>query len=198
MLAHFPQERYGDAQLVADVAAGDLAAMGVVFDRYAKLVRRVLFGALGPDSSIDDLQQEVFLAFFRGASRIQQGLALRGYLVGVAVRLAALELRRRKVRRWVGLSATGELPDVPVAPDDDEGRESLRALYRVLEQLGSRRRLAFVLRHVQGLELLEVAAALGISESTTRRELDRAEQQLAALATREPALTRYLEKRSAR
>lgn len=183
---------------MADVAAGDLAAMGVVFDRYAQLVRRVLFGALGPDSSIDDLHQDVFLAFFRGAARIQQGVALRGYLVGVAVRLAALELRRRKVRRWVGLSATGELPEVPIAPGDDEGREALRALYRVLEQLGSRRRLAYVLRHVQGLELLEVADALGISESTARRELNRAEQQLEALAKREPALTRYLEKRRAR
>jgi RNA polymerase sigma-70 factor (ECF subfamily) len=197
VLARFPQDRYGDAQLVADVARGDRAALGVVWDRYAKLVRGVLIGAIGPDGVVDDLQQEVFLAFYKGAGRIEQGGALRGYLIGVAVRLAALEIRRRKVRRWVGLSSTGELPDLPVAPEDSEGRESLRALYRVLDQLGSRRRLAFVLRHVQGLEILEVAEALGISESTTRRELSRAQQQLAALAKREPALTQYLEMRGA-
>ena len=89
--------------------------------------------------------------------------------------------------------APGELPELPVAPEDAEGRESLRALYRVLDQLGSRRRLAFVLRHVQGLEILEVAAALEISESTTRRELTRAQQQLSALARREPALARYVD-----
>ena len=193
VLARFPQERYGDAQLVADVARGDRAALGVVWDRYSKLVRGVLFGALGPDSAVDDLQQDVFLAFHRGAARIQQGAALRGYLVGVAVRLAALELRRRKIRRWVGLSQTGELPDVPIAPEDAEGRESLRALYRVLDQLGNRRRLAFVLRHVQGLEILEVAAALGSSESTTRRELTQARRQIEALAQREPALLHYLQ-----
>lgn len=193
-MARFPADRYGDAQLVREVASGNRAALGLVWDRYARLVRSVLFGALGPDHALEDLLQEVFLAFQRGAPKIEDGGALRGYLVSVAMRLAALELRRRKVRSWVGLSKTGELPDQPVAPEDSEARESLRALYRVLDQLSSRRRLAFVLRHVQGLEMLEVAAALEISESTTRRELERARDQIAALAKREPALERYLER----
>jgi RNA polymerase sigma-70 factor (ECF subfamily) len=105
----------------------------------------------------------------------------------------ALELRKRKVRRWVGLSPTGELPDLPVAPTDDEGRESLRALHRVLDRLSTQRRLVFVLRHVQGMELLEIAAALKVSESTVRRDLTRAQKQLAALSRAEPALARYLE-----
>ncbi len=195
-VAKFPHERLGDAQLVLDVARGDRAALGAVWDRYAKLVRSVLFRSLGSDAGVEDLLQDVFFAFFRGAAQIREGAALRGYLVGVAVRLAALELRRRKVRRWVGLSPTGEVPDIAVPPEDSEGREALRALYRVLDRLSDRRRLAFVLRHVQGLEVLEVARALEISESTARRELNKAEQQLTALARREPELARYLELRS--
>lgn len=191
-VARFPHERYGDAQLVQDMARGDRVALGVVWDRYGKLVRGVLVGALGPDNAVEDLIQDVFLALHKGARGIQDGAALRGYLVATAVRAAAFELRKRKVRRWVGLSATGELPDVPVAPADIDSRESLRALYRVLDQLSNRRRLVFVLRHVEGLEMLEVAAALELSESTTRRELGRVEQQLAALAQREPALARYV------
>jgi len=191
----FPEDRYVDAKLVRDAARGDRAAVGLAWDRYATLVRGVVRGVLGPDDAVDDLVQEVFIAFHRGASRIQDGGALRGYLVGVAVRLGALEIRRRKVRRWVGLTPTGEPPDVPVAPEDAEGREALRALYRVLDKLGSRRRLTFTLRHVQRLELLEIAAAIGISESTVRRELRRAEQQVAALARGEPSLLRYLELR---
>jgi RNA polymerase sigma-70 factor (ECF subfamily) len=191
-LASYSAERRSDAQLVDDVALGDELALGVVWDRYSKLVRNVLLGAIGTDGTAEDLLQEVFLAFHRGAKQIHDGSALRGYLVGVAVRLAAMELRRRRVRRWVGLSATGELPDTPVAPQDVEGRESLRALLRVLDQVSTRRRLAFVLRHVQGFEILEVASALEVSESTARRELTRARQQLALLARREPALRRYL------
>jgi len=196
-LARFPQDRLSDAQLVHEVANGDRSAFGVIWDRYGKLVRGVVFGAIGPDSMNEDLVQDVFLAFFRGARSIQDGAALRAYLVGVAVRTATSELRRRKVRRWVGLSATGELPELPVLAEDSEGRQTLRALYRVLDQLSDRRRMVFVLRHVQGLELLEIAAALEISESTVRRELGKAQLQLAALAKREPALDEYLNLRDA-
>jgi RNA polymerase sigma-70 factor (ECF subfamily) len=189
----FPEERYVDAKLVRDAAAGDAAALGFVWDRYSKLVRGVIRGVLGPDNAVDDLVQDVFLAFHRNAGRIRDGAALRGYLVSVAVRLGALEIRRRKVRRWVGLSSTGALPDVPVAPPDTEGREALSALYRLLDRLSGRRRVVFTLRHIQGLELREIATAVEVSESTAHRELRRAEQQVTALARGEPALARYLE-----
>src|SRR5262245_14221825 len=85
LLRQVPSGRQVDAELVADVARGDRAALGLFWDRYAKLVRSVLFGALGADGALDDLLQEVFLAFYRGAPRIEDGAALRGYLVGVAL-----------------------------------------------------------------------------------------------------------------
>jgi RNA polymerase sigma-70 factor (ECF subfamily) len=193
-VSRFPAERLGDAELVQAAARGDAEAISVIWDRYAALVRGVLRGALGPDLVVEDLLQEVFIALVKRARGIQDGAALRGYLVGVAVRLAALELRRRKVRRWVMLSPTGELPDTAVMPRDSEGRQALQALYRVLDQLSSRRRLAFVLRHVQGMGLVEVAAALRVSESTARREIARARAHIAKCGQREPALHAYIER----
>jgi RNA polymerase sigma-70 factor (ECF subfamily) len=182
----------GDAELVLAAGRGDARAVAAIWDRYSELVRRVLRGALGPDSSIEDLLQEVFMAFLKGAERIEQGSALRGYLTGVAIRQAALELRQRKVRRWVTLTPTGHLPDTPIAPRDSDGREALLALYRVLDRMGNRERLAFVLRHVEGLEILEVARSLSLSESTVRRALVSARQQLERSLGREPALGAYL------
>ncbi|HEX6277453.1 MAG TPA: sigma-70 family RNA polymerase sigma factor [Polyangiaceae bacterium] len=193
-MARFPAERLGDSELVLAAARGDSDAIAVVWERYSGLVRSVLRGALGPDLAVEDLLQDVFIALVKGAKSIQEGAALRGYLVGIAVRLSALELRRRKVRRWVTLSPTGELPDTAVMPRDSESRQALQALYRVLDQLGSRRRLAFVLRHVQGMGLGEVAAALRVSESTTRRELARARTHIVKRGQHEPALQAYLER----
>jgi RNA polymerase sigma-70 factor (ECF subfamily) len=193
-VSRFPVERLGDSELVLAAARGDSDAIAVVWERYSALVRGVLRGALGPDLAVEDLLQEVFIALVKGAKSIQEGAALRGYLVGIAVRLAALELRRRKVRRWVTLSSTGELPDTAVMPRDSESRQALQALYRVLDQLSSRRRLAFVLRHVQGLGITEVAGALKISESTARRELARARVHLVKRGQHEPALHAYLER----
>lgn len=192
VVSRFPENRLSDAQLVDAVAQGDKLALSAVWDRYADLVRGVLFAALGPDSAAEDLLQEVFLALFRGAKGIKQASALRGYLIGVAVRLAALELRRRKVRRWVSLTPSGELPELPTGPRDVEGLEALRALGRVFDRLSARRRLAFVLRRVEGLELLETAQALGVSESTAKREVVKASEQVLLWASREPALRAYM------
>jgi RNA polymerase sigma-70 factor, ECF subfamily len=193
-VASFPAERVGDEGLVEAAARGDQAAVAVVWDRYSELVRGILFGALGPDSAIDDLLQEVFIAFVRGARNIEDGSRLRAYLAGAAVRLAAAEIRRRTVRRWVRLSKTGDLPETPVSPRDAEGRQVLLALQRVLGRLTSRRRMAFVLRHIEGLEMMEAASALRVSESTLRRELARAREQVLLGASREPALAEFLER----
>lgn len=195
-VTRLPTDRARDAVLVAAAARGDRDAIGAVWDRYASFVRGVLRGALGSSNAVDDLVQEVFLAFVRGAKNISDGSLLRSYLAGVAVRMAAMEIRRNKVRRWVMLSPTGELPEQTAMPRDVAGREALRALERVLSKLSTRRRMAFVLRDVEGLEVLDVAAALEISESTLRRELLRAREQVLASASREPALAEFLHQRT--
>jgi RNA polymerase sigma-70 factor, ECF subfamily len=194
-VTRFPVDRAGDALLVEAAAQGDRAAVAEVWDRYADFVRSVLHGAIGRDSAIEDLTQEVFLAFVRGAGTVTDGAKLRGFLAGVAVRLAAMEIRRRRVRRWLFLSPTGELPERVAMAHDADGKEILVALSRVLAGMKQRRRMAFVLRHVQEMEMLEVAAALDISESTLRRELQRAREHLLRAATREPALAAYLASR---
>jgi RNA polymerase sigma-70 factor (ECF subfamily) len=169
--------------------------MAAVWDRYADFVRRVLHGALGRDGAIEDLTQEVFLAFVRSAATVTDGSKLRGFLAGIAVRLAAMEIRKRRVRRWLVLSPTGELPERGGMPHDAESQQVLAALSRVLDGMNQRRRMAFVLRHVQDMEMLEVAAALAISESTLRRELAKAREHLLRAASREPALAQYLASR---
>jgi len=192
-VSRFPRDRLGDSELVEAVARGDTAALGVVWDRYAQVVRSVLRSNLGIDAAVEDLLQEVFIAFFRGAPTLRDGSALRAYLVSVAVRLVFVELRRRRVRRWVTLSPRGQLPDVASQPSDLDGALALRGLYRLLELLPPRRRVAFILRHVQGLEMSEVAAALSTSESTAKREVSRARQAIRARAKRmEPTLWEFI------
>lgn len=191
-MSRFPNDRLGDAELVEAVVRGDVDAVGVVWDRHSAMVRSVLLGALGPDSAVEDLLQEVFIVFLRCAADVRDGNALRAFLIAVAARLVTAELRRRRVRRWVTLSPTDEMPDSTTLPQDFAGLETLRGLYRILESMSSRRRLAFVLRNVQGLEIIEVAKILDVSESTAKREVLRAREIIRVRARGEPALIEYL------
>jgi RNA polymerase sigma-70 factor (ECF subfamily) len=195
-VSRFPYERVGDAELLEALQRGDGEAAGILWDRYAPLVRQVLRSSLGSrDPAVEDLTQETFLVLLKSCREVRSASAVRSYLVSVAIRLVFGELRRRRVRRWVMLSPEGEVPDVPAAPADTDGAVALQALYRLLGNLPDRRRLAFVLRFIQGLEMTEVASTLRISESTAKREVARARTAILARGRRqEPALWEYLDR----
>jgi RNA polymerase sigma-70 factor (ECF subfamily) len=193
-VARFPHDRLSDAELVAAIAKGETAALGAIWDRHSSAIRGVLRSSLGVDSDVEDLLQEVFIAFLRGAGRLRAPEALRSYLIGVAIRLVMGELRRRRVRRWVLLTPHDELAEAPAPVHDDDALEAVHALYRLLDRMAPRRRLAFVLRYVQGLDVIEAAEAMQVSESTIKREARRAREAITLRAERsEPRLWEYMQ-----
>lgn len=193
----FPRPRLTDAELVHAVAQGDHAALAAVWNRYVGDVRGAIHSCLGADSAMDDLVQEVFLAFYRNATRLSSPSALRSYLLGIAVRTCAFELRTRTRRfRWLRFTKTGELPEGPHVESPLDSRDSLRALWRVLTRVPELPRMAFVLRYAEDLSPEEVAIALGISDAKARRAITKGRERVLALGRGEPALVAYLGIRS--
>jgi RNA polymerase sigma-70 factor (ECF subfamily) len=189
----FPKERFSDAELVVAVGQGDHQALEVIWKRYAAAVRSTLYSALGPDHSIDDLIQDVFVSFFRCSSRLNNPSALKAYLLGSAVRIAAFERRTRGRRsKWLGVfqqlgfdASERQLPEV------GQG-DLLAALRRVLDQVSERPRMAFILRYVEDLTISEIAVAMSTSEATAKRDVARGRARVLLLASREPSLCDYL------
>jgi RNA polymerase sigma-70 factor (ECF subfamily) len=185
-----------DADLARAAAKGHPGAPTVVWDRFSTLVRGILRRSLGRDD-VDDHVQEVFLRFFRQISTLRDPDVLRSFLIGIAIRVAKGELRRRRVRRWFRLTDDGSVPeDAPAAAEDPEAREALARLYAILDRIEDQARLAFVLRHVEGLELVDVADALGVSLATAKRRLARASSRVLAAAARDPLLVEYAPSRA--
>ena len=189
----FPKERFSDSELVAAVAQGDHSALEIIWNRYASAVRSTLFSALGPDHSIEDLIQDVFISFFRSAGRLQNPSALKAYLLGSAIRIAAFERRTRGRRsKWLNIfKENGVDPDERQLPDVEQG-DMLSALRRVLGQLSERPRTAFILRYVDDLTVSEIAIAMRTSDATAKRDVARGRAKVLLLASREPTLCDYL------
>ena len=181
-----------DATLARAAADGDPAAAGMLWDRFATLVRGVLRRSIGPHHDVDDQVQEVFIRLFRQVGTLREATALRSFVIGITIRVAQTELRRRRMRRWLTLSDSGELPDVGEWVVDEDAREALSRLYTILDRVDDESRLVFVLRHIELLELTEVAAAVGISLATTKRRLTKVVARVRAMVGRDPILARYL------
>jgi len=180
-----------DASLSRALADGQPAAASIAWDRFAPLVRGILRRSIGPDAEVEDAVQEVFLRFFRQVGGLRDAGALRPFVIGITLRVAGTELRRRRVRRWLRLTDDGDLPERAGAAADGDARAALRRLYAALDRLDDAGRLIFVLRHFEGLELTELAAALDTSLATTKRRLARVTARVLAMIERDPALAEY-------
>jgi RNA polymerase sigma-70 factor, ECF subfamily len=181
-----------DATLARALMAKDPGAPRVAWGRFAPLIRRILRRSLGPQHEVEDIVQDVFLCLFERVHTLRDPVALKAFVIAIAVRTARYELRRARVRRWVGLSRTSELPDLRVVNADTSSQHALIHFYRTLDRINPRDRTAFVLRFVEGMEAAEVAAALDVSVPTARRCFTRAWERVTFFAQRDPFLVDYL------
>jgi RNA polymerase sigma-70 factor (ECF subfamily) len=74
---------------------------------------------------------------------------------------------------------------------DTTTRSALSALYRILDELDADARLAFTLRHFEGLQITELASATDASLPRAKRRLARANARVQAAVSRDAAFSAY-------
>ena len=189
-----PWGEVADAALVRAAIEGAHGAPGAVWDRHSVRVRAVLRRVLGPSVDVEDLLQETFFQLFKDLARLRELDNLQGFAVGIAVRVARSELRRRRLRRWLMLTDHGAPPEVADVGVDADAREAVLRLYALLDRIDDRQRTIFVLRHIEGLELTEVASALDLSLATTKRHLAKVTRRVRQGAIKDPLLAAYVDR----
>lgn len=180
-----------DATLSRAAGAGDPRATSVVWDRFSPLVRRVLRRTLGPYAEVDELLQQVFMRVLSQLAAAPETPQLRPLVIAATVRVLASELRRHRVRRLFRLRSPWHAGEVLLGPSDVTTRTALCSLYRILDELDADARLAFTLKHFEGLQITELASAMDASLSTAKRRLARANARVQAAVRKDAALSAY-------
>jgi RNA polymerase sigma-70 factor (ECF subfamily) len=168
----------GDAAPASPPAAGAPLTLDAAFRAHAGFVAGVALRVLGRPSEVDDLVQDVFLRVLPRLGDLRDPAALRGWLAVITARLARRRLRGRRWKIWLGVGSDhdyAQLADNAASPQD---RTLLGELYRALDRLPVQQRLAWTLRHAEGLELAAVAQACGCSLATVKRWIGAAEAAL--------------------
>jgi RNA polymerase sigma-70 factor (ECF subfamily) len=183
-----------DAALVSALRSGRVDAGRTLFERYGRDVERVLFRVLGPDMELPDLLHDVFVAALTSIDQVRDPSALRGWLTGIAVRKARKCIVKRRRWRIIQFFAPTDMPEGEARVAPVEVSEALRCTYEVLDRLPADERLAFALRHIDGMELTTVAAACGVSLATIKRRLVRAQRAFVRMASEQDSLVPWLER----
>ena len=179
-----------EAALIQGIVNKQEWAAAALWARFGSVVHRIADRALGSPHEAEDLTQDVFICLFKKLASLREPLALRGFVLAVTIRNLKWRLRRRRMRQWIHLTESGELPELPVRGIDMD--QALRRFYRLLDQLRVDDRMVFVLRRVDGMQLRDVAQATGHSLATVKRHLRRADAELSRFMEGEPVLVSFL------
>jgi RNA polymerase sigma-70 factor (ECF subfamily) len=160
----------------------------------------VLVRRLRSTAEVEDLSQEVFLRAIDRIAELNAGVALGSWFSSFAVNVARETLRARARRRWLLFVAPENVPDPSDGIDAGDtkvdagldARRALRATYEVLGRMHVGLRMAFVLRRLEGMDLLEVSRACGVSLATAKRRIDAAEATFCVRASRHPVLHAWI------
>lgn len=176
----------GDDELMKRISDGDLSALGVLFDRYADHVRRVV-GRLGvPNGDIDDLVQATFLDAMAKASTYDGRKNAKPWIIGLAV----IHVKRQK-RWYFRLSArlakwSMDPVELPEQPDHQAERvRDVDRATKALESLSEKKREVFVLTVLEEMSGEEVAKVLDIPVATVWTRLHHARNELRHLLMEE-------------
>jgi RNA polymerase sigma factor (sigma-70 family) len=181
-----------NAEWVEALRGGDPLAQAAAWSRVGRLARRVVGRFFGPGLDPGDLVQEVLLRLAMRLHELRDPDSVAAFIAGVALGVARNQARRARLRRMVGLTPTGEAPEVAVAELDLGARDGLRRFYAILDQASAEDRSLFVARFLEKMEMAEIAAAHGLSFGTAKRRMARAIDRIGRRIQRDPGLAEYL------
>lgn len=162
--------------MITQTLEGDDGALLVaqLFDHYSDAIFAYLYRLLGSREAAEELAQETFLRAFNARQRLAQAVNQRAWLYRVATNAAFDALRRQRRFAWLPWNALDDLH--ATHQDVAEAANQRDAVEKALLALPVGYRAPLLLHSYDGLSVLEVADALGISEGAVKMRLRRARE----------------------
>jgi len=148
---------------VAAAAAGDRAAFGDLYQRYARMVHGILLAAVPPQEA-EDLVQDVFTIALDRLGELREPGAFGPWLAAIA--------RNRGADHHRHARETLELPPDLEAPPD-ASRAEVQHLLGVVRSMPEAYRETLILRFVEGMTGPEIAERTGLAPDSVRVNLHR-------------------------
>lgn len=175
-----------DAAIVLQVRAGDIDAFRGLVERHSRKVFHLAFRMTGNEHDAEDIVQETFMKAFRQLERFESRSSFGTWLHRIAANCALDHIRARKVRDDVAYSPNADPAPVIDAsagcdPLPDEvvfGAEVREKVGAALNELTDAERSAFVLRHFEGMPIVEISKTMGLRDNATKNTIFRAVQKL--------------------
>lgn len=184
-----------DRTAVSRARDGDGEAFRWLVERHSRYLFGVAARLTGSAADAEDVVQEAWLKAHRQLARFEERADVRTWLHRITVNCAIDFIRARRHREDahdpadLEQGALGEIgADSQPTPERlAQGGQIQARVVEAMARLTGLERAAFTLRHLEGMSIEEVGAALGLKASATKHSIFRAVRKMRA--TLEPFAT---------
>ncbi|MBO9335195.1 MAG: sigma-70 family RNA polymerase sigma factor [Roseiflexus sp.] len=171
--------------LIARAQAGDAAAFGELYTRYAKFILRYMYVRTREPELAQDLTQEVFIRVIKGIGGLQyRGEKLfLGWLYTIAGNVLVGQARRRQIAAS-SLDDTAEVTD-PHGQDAVASLFERLSLQHAIAQLTVEQQHVLMMKFFGDMTNQEIAATIGKTEGAVKALQHRAIQALQQILEQE-------------
>ncbi len=170
-----------DEELVLRARNGNRQAQALLYARFAPSLAGLLVRLLGMRADAEDALHDTFLVAFENLSSLREPAAIGGWLQRIAVAQAHRRFRRTRLLRLLGFQLPpldAGLAELAARDASPEVRAELALIDEQLRRSPAGARTAWILRHVEGHELAEVARLCACSLATVKRRIAAAERSI--------------------
>ncbi len=181
-VATYSVERADPTLLVERCLAGDRRAQQEIYQRYAKAMFNVTMRIVNNYAEAQDVMQDAFVSAFRHLGTFKAESTFGAWLKRIVVNSAIQHMKKKrldlvpitpKVERGVATDDDGHH-----GWGDDADRYQVEHVRRAVQQLPDGYRTVLTLYLFEGYDHGEIAEIMGITESTSKSQYNRAKAKL--------------------
>lgn len=157
-----------EQELIQKLRQGSEPAFRWLVDNYRNRVYHTVLNILQDSKEAEDAAQETFIQVFESVETFKEESSLSTWIYRIGVRKALDKIRRRKTRQRLHRVLPWWMPEEKRSNDDmfhhpgivTENKEKAAILFKAIESLPEKQRLAFTLIKVQGMNYEEACGIM--------------------------------------
>ncbi len=160
-----------------------------LFEQHRPRVFRFILASLRDKESAENLTQDCFVRAYKARDQFRGDSSAKTWLMQIAANLVRNHQASGRLKFWrrtlvadLDVSDAGDwIPDRQMSPEQmAAAKQQVEKIWKVANRLSEKQRMVFLLRFVEDMELLEIAAVTGMKEGTVKTHLFRALQCIRA------------------
>ncbi|MGB3152996.1 MAG: RNA polymerase sigma factor [Chitinophagaceae bacterium] len=175
-----------EQELIQELRQGNEPAFRWLVDNYRNRVFHTVLNILQDNSEAEDAAQETFIQVFESVGKFKEESSLSTWIYRIAVRKALDKIRRRKTRQKLHTILPWWMPEEKKSSEESfqhpgvvaENKEKAAVLFKAIESLPEKQKLAFTLIKVQGMKYEEACEIMQQNSKAVESLITRAKVNL--------------------